>query len=71
MQSPERVEVIRKILWNKDLRGRHGSLKICRRAGGWQERPLLWCLHAVSLARDKNPFALFADDVRERVAARR
>ena len=34
-------------------------MKICRAAGGWQERPLLWCLHAVSLARDKNPFVLF------------
>src|ERR1019366_7600750 len=30
-------------------------MKIFRRVGGWQERPLLWCLHAVSMARDKNP----------------
>jgi len=35
-----------------------------RRLGGWQERPLLWCLHAVSSARDTNPFVLFGGDVR-------
>src|SRR3974390_315080 len=35
-----------------------------RRLGGWQERPFLWCLHAVSSARDTNPFVLFGRDTR-------
>jgi hypothetical protein len=35
---------------------------------GWRERPLLRCLHAVSVARDKNPFVLFGGDVKRTAA---
>ncbi len=38
---------------------------------GWMARgPLLWCLHAVSVARDNNPFVLFAGDVKRKAEGR-